>query len=230
MLLHKTIARARRFCTLRPRRHRSVTPVLRGRDYRCIKDCSKLVQQRRCLDLRSWKALCFMRRRKEKSDAELTIAEFHMVCSRDRGRDVSRARLPCGGGTARLLRRTARRASSRCCGGAGAGRPGVLHGAGHGQGRRARPHQRQDRGNPARSALGAARCDCRARQRRMDHRRRPERDRALRSEDTPGTRVAPSRGHRLRQSQYPDVRQAGPRLVYRAERILRPSRPGKRTR
>ena len=91
-----------------------------------------------------------------------------------------------------LLRRGARLASARCRGGARAGRARLLHGAGDRPARHPRSEDRQVRGNRARPRFRAARRDRRSRRRAVDHRQRPERDRARRPEDPRGARLAAS--------------------------------------
>ena len=103
-------------------------------------------------------------------------------------------------------------------------RAGLLHGAGDRQARHPRPDDRQVRGDSARPQLGAARRGRRPRRRAVDHRWRPERDRARRLR-----RRAPCACGRCpptsnTQPQHADLRREGPRLVHRPERLLRPAR------
>ena len=76
------------------------------------------------------------------------------------------------------------------------------------------------------SRLRAARRDRRPRRRGVDHRRRSERDRARRRQDPCREGLAAAQGHAERQPQHAHLRPQGPRLVYRAERLLRPARSG----
>ena len=134
----------------------------------------------------------------------------------------------CHGGRCRagVLRRDARSASARCGGGAATRRSGLLHGAGHGQARHPRSRDRQGRGNCAGSQFGAPWRDRRSGRRPVDHRRRPECDRARRPEDPRRARLGARQGRRVRQHEHARVRREGPRLVHGPDRLLRPARSG----
>ena len=86
------------------------------------------------------------------------------------------------------------------------------------------PEDRRDPAGAARRGIGAARRDPGAGRRGLDHRRRLERDRPLRSEDREDQRLEASGGHRLRQSQHRRLRRRRHPLVHRPERHLRPAR------
>ena len=126
---------------------------------------------------------------------------------------------------ARLFRRGARRAPARRRGRAGARRARLLHGAEHRQARHPRPEDGQGRRDRAGAAVVAARRDRRSRRRPVDHRQRPERDRARRSRHARGEALAAAAGDGLREPQHGDLRPEGPDLVHGPDRHLRPPRP-----
>ena len=117
------------------------------------------------------------------------------------------------------------RASARCRRGARARRRRLLHGAEDAASSASSiPKTGKVEEIPLGPEFGAARRHRRTRRRGVDHRRRPECDRARRPEDARRARLAARQGRRVRQSQHAHVRREGPRLVYRPERLLRPPR------
>ena len=101
-------------------------------------------------------------------------------------------------------------------------------GAEPGRARHPRSEDRQGDADSARPGLGAAWRHRRARPRGLDHRRRAERHRALRSGDQGGEAVPAAEGISQRQSQHRDLRPQGHPLVHRPERRLWPRRSGDR--
>jgi hypothetical protein len=125
---------------------------------------------------------------------------------------AARAGVPRPGGHA-----SARRRSSP-------GRRRLVHGPAHGPAGLAEPADRAIPAHDARRRLGAARSHRRPGRRAVDHRRGPQRDRPRRSAHAEGSPLPVAGEHRLRESQYGDLRQARRALVHGAERDLRPSR------
>ena len=104
----------------------------------------------------------------------------------------------------------------------------LVHGAGIGRARLARPEDRQDEAHRARSRLGAARRHRRPRRSPVDHRRRAQCDRPGRSEDEARPPVPAARVVGVRQPEHGRLRPARRSLVHRAERDLRAARPARR--
>ena len=109
---------------------------------------------------------------------------------------------------------------ARCGAGAGRHRSSTpAQGSGHLG--RLDPQTGKDENSPDRFGLGAAWRHRRPGRRGLDHRRRPERQCALRSEDQGDQRLSAAAGLPQRQSQHRRVRQERRLLVHRPERRAR---------
>ena len=127
-----------------------------------------------------------------------------------------RARVPRAGGEPAARR------------GSGARRRRLVHGAGIGRARLARPEDRQDEACRPRRRFSAARCHRRSRRRPVDHGRRAQRDRPGRPEDEARPPLPVARLVGLRQPEHGGLRPPRRPLVHGAERDLRAARPARR--
>ncbi|TMG33868.1 MAG: cadmium-translocating P-type ATPase [Chloroflexi bacterium] len=111
---------------------------------------------------------------------------------------------------------------------ASGGRRRLVHRAALGRARLARSEDGTDEGGQARSWLGAARCHRRTGWRAVDHRRRPERDRARRPEDERGEALSAPADVRRGEPQHRGVRPRRDPLVHRPGGLVRTARPANR--
>src|SRR6266508_186545 len=106
-------------------------------------------------------------------------------------------------------------------------RDGLVHRAGHRPPGTPGPGDRQDHGDPAGGGVGAARGDRRARRRRVDHRRRAERDRPCRPGHRGGAPLPAAGRPSRRQPQHGHLRPARGAVVHGpGRRLRRRPRPG----